>query len=140
MIETRIIQSLKDHWSVNLTPTPYQKQKATKGLDWVYSMADLLRKEQTRAEKRLWEKLRSNKLGIRFHRQKVVCGYIADFCCPKRRLVIEVDGSSHKDRKDRDAIRDVVMKSRGYKVIRFRNSDIMQDLNYVIKTIAEFIR
>jgi very-short-patch-repair endonuclease len=58
-----------------------------------YKLARKLRKEPTPAERKLWSYLRGNKLnGINFRRQHAVGNYIPDFCSPKAKLIIELDG------------------------------------------------
>ena len=65
----------------------------------IYNIAKILRRNMTGAEKRLWEELRNNKLGVKFRRQTpFIFGehrYIADFCCYKLKLIIEIDGGIH---------------------------------------------
>ena len=71
----------------------------------VYHLTELrarrrdLRQKSTLAEKKLWEKLRNNKLGVKFHRQFSIKGYVVDFYCPKYRLAIELKGSIHNEPK-----------------------------------------
>jgi len=68
-----------------------------------------LRKEQTRHEKKLWRFLRDRQLGdFKFRRQPVIGSYIADFCCPEKKVVIELDGGGHGEdlQKERDRQRD----------------------------------
>lgn len=96
-----------------------------------------LRNRQTPAESLLWDRIRGRRLGARFRRQHVILGWIADFYCPKARLVIEVDGSSHDDRKAKDAIRDAAMGAIGLMVLRFSNTDVYDRMDWVLDTIRE---
>jgi len=95
----------------------------------------------TPAEKRLWQELRGNKLGVRFRRQQVIQGFIVDFYCHGADLVIEVDGDVHDEemQKDEDARRDTVLKDLGLQVVRFRNEEVLKDLQQVIGRIRELI-
>src|SRR5512140_907244 len=82
-----------------------------------------LRKEPTPAETRLWSYLRKDQLGITFRRQHAIGPYIADFCAPSKKLIIELDGSQHLDQAESDAERTDFLASKGYRVLRFWNSD-----------------
>lgn len=97
-----------------------------------------LRKHQTPAESRLWEALRNKKLhGLRFRRQHPVGNFIADFYCPACKLVIELDGGIHAHRADYDAARTQEMAAYGYRVIRFENQQVLDDLNSVLDVIYQ---
>jgi very-short-patch-repair endonuclease len=94
-----------------------------------------LRKETIPEEKRLWEYLRREKLGVKFRRQHALCAYIVDFCCIKRRLIIELDGSQHLDQRKYDEERTAQLESLGYRTLRFWNHEIMEEIERVLKTI-----
>lgn len=97
-----------------------------------------LRKHQTPAESRLWEALRNKKLhGLRFRRQHPVGNFIADFYCPACKLVIELDGGIHTHQADYDAARTQEMAAYGYRVIRFENQQVLDDLNSVLDVIYQ---
>ena len=90
----------------------------------------------TPAEIKLWARLRANRLeGIHFRNQHAIGKYIVDFCAPRRKLIIELDGGQHIDQKEYDQERTLFLESKGYKVIRFWNNDILKDIDSVIKTI-----
>lgn len=61
--------------------------------------------------------------------------YIADFCCMEARLVVEVDGSQHAQRSERDRLRDAVLAKEGYRVLRFWNNEVMEELESVLTAI-----
>ena len=91
-----------------------------------------LRKNMTEAEKALWEKLRRKRLeGLKFFRQYGIGAYIADFYCPQRKLVIEVDGGQHflEECKTYDAKREHYMSSLGIRTLRFSNLDILKNID-----------
>ena len=95
-----------------------------------------LRKFPTPAESKLWAYLRKNQLnGIRFRRQHAIGPYIADFCSPRSKLIIEVDGSQHLDNEEHDNSRTRYFNEKGYKVLRFWNNEVANDLNGVIQAI-----
>src|SRR5262249_1572258 len=87
---------------------------------------------------RLWEILRGGKLGkFKFRRQHDVEPYIVDFCCPKVKVIVELDGDAHLGRKSQDRVRDEYLTQLGYVIIRFENCDVFYDENRVIERILE---
>jgi very-short-patch-repair endonuclease len=94
-----------------------------------------LRREMTLPEQVLWKGLRA--LGLHMRRQAPLGRYVVDFACYQVCLVIEVDGEVHNlpDVQRRDAIRDAWLRSEGYRVLRFRNRQVLEDLDAVIETI-----
>ena len=95
-----------------------------------------LRKNLTTAEAILWEKLRNKQLdGLRFRCQHPVGNFILDFYCPSRKLVIEIDGDIHKERTEYDNARTSKLEEYGYRVIRFSNERVMNDLQGVLDEI-----
>ena len=102
-----------------------------------------LRKRQTEAEKRLWFKLRDKQLyGAKFRRQEPVGNYIVDFVCFEKKLVLEIDGNPHKhtDVKRNDKQRTAWMQSEGFKVLRFWNADILNNIEVVLKKVKDCLR
>ncbi len=96
------------------------------------------RKALTEAEKVLWGYLRKKQIGgLRFLRQAAIGYYIADFYCPKVRLIIEVDGGYHQEarQKMKDENRDFILSRRTYEVMRFSNEEVILDPVRVIKEI-----
>ncbi|OGT28335.1 MAG: hypothetical protein A2Z17_01640 [Gammaproteobacteria bacterium RBG_16_66_13] len=85
-----------------------------------------LRHPMTPAELALWRRVRDGQLGVKIRRQHPVGRYIADFYCPRARLVIEVDGDIHvePDRARHDAERTSWLEARGYRILRFMNADV----------------
>ncbi len=97
-----------------------------------------LRQRQTTAEAILWECLRSRRLyGFKFRRQHNIGSFIADFYCHEARLVIEVDGSVHKQHRERDAERDAWMRACGLTVLRFENRRVFDDIEGVLGEIGQ---
>ena len=92
-----------------------------------------MRREMTIAEAVLWGRLRRNSLGVTFRRQQIIDGFIADFYCHSAALVIEADGPIHDP--EYDAERDRIFASRGIRVLRFRNQDILERVGYVLSHI-----
>ncbi len=105
-------------------------------------IARSLRKNMTPQEVKLWCQLRYlNQEGFHFRRQAPLENYIVDFLERKRRLVIEVDGSQHglAQNEIADRKRDITLNNRGYKVLRFWNSDVDRAIDGVIEKILETI-
>lgn len=96
-----------------------------------------LRTVQTPQEILLWSRLRREQLSFKFRRQHSIGGYIADFYCPSKKLVIEIDGSQHFTNKEYDEIRSKYLEGLGIKVIRFTNADINTNINGVIENIIK---
>jgi len=93
----------------------------------------------TEAEKRRWRELREFGLPQRFRRQHPIGRYVVDFACPAAKLVIELDGGQHALRTNADELRSRQIARRGYRVIRFWNGDVMQNLAGVLETIRREI-
>ncbi|HYD38776.1 MAG TPA: DUF559 domain-containing protein [Allosphingosinicella sp.] len=94
-----------------------------------------LRTNLTPPERALWHVLRAGRLGIKFQRQVVLPPYIADFAARSERLVIELDGDTHAGREAYDEARTAALEERGYRVLRFSNSDVMTNLDGVTRAI-----
>lgn len=104
----------------------------------VFELAKELRDRLTEPEKILWEKLRLKRLnGYRFKPQHPVAGFIADFYCHKAKLVIEIDGTYHdsKSQSEFDASRTAIINEFGIKIIRFRNEDVIDRIDFVLDEI-----
>ena len=100
-----------------------------------------LRRDRTAAEAKLWGRLRNASLdGVKFRRQFPIGEFIADFCCPQRRLVIELDGGQHVEQVQRDEWRRALLAQHGYRVMRFWNEEIINNLDGVLERILEELR
>jgi LAO/AO transport system ATPase len=95
------------------------------------------RKNATEAEDILWQLLRNKQTGYKIRRQHAIDGYIADFVCLLKGLVIEVDGGYHLLTKEEDEIRTTVLNNEGFDVIRFSNDEVIKDAQRVIRAIKE---
>ncbi len=101
-------------------------------------VARRLRKTMTPQEVKLWVHLRALKeQGLHFRRQVPREGFIADFACLKSKLIIEIDGAQHGEptNAQRDAERGARLAAAGFKVLRFWNNEVNEDLAGVIETI-----
>jgi len=114
----------------------------------IIEIARQLRKQQTPAEKKLWDVLRNKKfLGLKFLRQHpIIYGdgnklrfFIADFYCAEKKIIIEIDGKVHNYQKDRDQIRDSITNSLGLKILRIKNEELTR-LELVLEKIENFVK
>ena len=99
-----------------------------------------LRRNATEVEKRLWRAIRELLPDHRFRRQHPIGPCIADFAAPARKLVIELDGGQHALRQHADDTRTQALEQRGYRVIRFWNSDVIENLVVAVETIQLELR
>jgi very-short-patch-repair endonuclease len=103
-------------------------------LDWLHARAREMRRNPTEPEKRLWRALSNGQIdGLTFRRQEVIGPYIADFMCPARSLIVEVDGDRHDGAKDR--LRDDVLAEFGFLVLRVSNADVMANAEGAVEAI-----
>ena len=103
--------------------------------------ARALRRNMTHAEKVLWHHIRKEQVqGFRFRKQQVIDGFIVDFFCPNKYLVLEIDGTIHDTTKQKslDQHRTKVFEARGLRVLRFRNEEVLGDILSVIERIRSF--
>ncbi|TPL06097.1 endonuclease domain-containing protein [Mesorhizobium sp. B2-4-14] len=101
--------------------------------------AKSMRKVMTDAELRLWNELRAHRLmGLGFRRQFPIAGYIVDFACPEKKLIVEVDGSQHGDADlaAADAFRTKRLEQDDWTVLRFWNEDVIRDIDNVCRHIV----
>ena len=95
-----------------------------------------LRLSQTNAENILWYYLKNrNMKGLKFRRQHVLQGYIVDFVCLEKKLIIELDGSQHAEQETYDAIRTKALRNDGFKVIRFWNNEVLENIGVILDVI-----
>ena len=107
------------------------------------SKARELRKNSTEQELKIWKLLRNRQLSnYKFRRQYPIGPYIVDFICREKRLIIELDGGQHNENRNimYDTERTKYLELRGYKVIRFWNNDIDNNIEGVYKSIQSKLR
>ncbi|MEP0860619.1 MAG: methionine synthase [Ignavibacterium sp.] len=100
------------------------------------------RDNPTKAEMIIWEFIKSKQLEkFKFRRQHIIGKYIADFVCLDRKLIIEIDGKIHQlpENKESDEIRTKWLESKGFKVIRFTNDQVLTDTQNVLNKIVEIL-
>lgn len=138
---------LKD---TDLTPGPSPEERGagasdgrfretTNGFLWtkLIERAKGMRSNPTEAEELLWQTIRGHSTGGRIRRQHIIDKFIVDFVSIPKQLVIEVDGDIHDLREEEDALRTLHLGERGFKVIRFRNEEVLRDPEAVRQRIIE---
>jgi very-short-patch-repair endonuclease len=104
----------------------------------LHQRARRLRRDQTDAERKLWMRLRARQVnGAKFRRQHPIGPYITDFCCPERKLIVELDGGQHAFQKDGDQLRTKLLVKQGYRVLRFWDHEVLTALDAVLEQIVE---
>ncbi|HEY5464602.1 MAG TPA: DUF559 domain-containing protein [Hanamia sp.] len=104
-----------------------------------YELAKGMRKDHTKAEDKLWQRIRNNKLGVKFRRQHPIESYIVDFISLQDNLIVEVDGGYHQNEEQRayDEERTKRLNEIGFHVIRFSNEEVLENAFEVLKKIKE---
>ena len=102
----------------------------------VFAHAKELRRELTTLERKLWARLRAHRMkGVHFRAQHAIGNYIVDFCAARNKLIIELDGNQHLEQTEYDAMRTEFLMSKGYKVIRFWNNEVANNMDAVLQVI-----
>ncbi len=102
--------------------------------------AKRMRGAMTDGERRLWFRLRRNRLGAKFRRQHPLGSFIADFACLDPKLVIEIDGSQHAQQTTHDTMRDEFFRRRGFVVLRFHANETLSNTEGVLEVIHDALR
>jgi very-short-patch-repair endonuclease len=106
-------------------------------------LARTLRNNMTDAEQLIWSKIRRKQIGgVQFYRQKNIGNYIVDFFCPKGKLIIEIDGGQHFEKKgmQKDRKRDDYFQRLNLTVLRFPDTDVFKNINGVLERIYEHLK
>lgn len=107
---------------------------------WKKRAARKMARKMTRPERAMWELLKDGLHGASFYKQKVIFGYIADFFCPRAKVVIEVDGPVHGNQRAYDRHRDRVMEDAGIRVLRFSDYAVYSSASAVKAIISKVVR
>jgi len=103
----------------------------------IFGHAKQLHRNMSPAEAKLWAHLRAHRTAdVHFRNQHAIGSYVVDFCAPRRKLIIELDGSQHLEQGEYDEERTKYLKSKGYKVLRFWNNQVMNDIDGVLRAIV----
>jgi len=99
-----------------------------------------LRKNMTDTERVLWQHLRNKQIeNFKFRRQHPLGKFIVDFVCLEKCLIIEVDGGQHYEQREYDVARDQFLLSKGYRVMRFWNNEVLQETEAVLEEIRRLL-
>ncbi len=100
-----------------------------------------LRNSATPQEVIIWSRLRNGRLDYKFRKQHSIGKYIVDFYCPEKKLIVEIDGSQHIDsQREYDLVRDKYLKDLDFKVLRFWDNDVNNNLKGVLLKIFENLK
>jgi very-short-patch-repair endonuclease len=100
-----------------------------------------MRHEPVTAKRMFWRYIRDRRLGgFKFRRQHPTGPYIVDHVCLEKKVVVELDGSIHENQVEYDVARDRKLESQGYRVLRFDNYDVSENIGYVFSTILMSLR
>jgi len=99
-----------------------------------------LRKRSTLPEVLIWMKIKGKALGVEFHRQVPILDYIVDFYCHEIFLAIEIDGEYHQFKKQYDKQRSDQLEKVGVKILRFKNDEVLEEIENVIDTLKFYIK
>lgn len=104
-------------------------------------LARRLRRDQTDSERLLWTHLRARQMcGVKFRRQYPIGEYIVDFCCPERKVVVEIDGGQHTVQVAKDQRREAYLINKGYRVLRFWNHEVLNHFDSVLEQIHDAVK
>jgi very-short-patch-repair endonuclease len=98
-----------------------------------------MRRQSTDAETIFWNAVRNRKVrGAKFRRQWPLGRFFADFCCVEQRLIVEIDGGQHAD-SQADQIRTEALQELGYRIVRFWNNDVLENIDGVIERLSTLL-
>ena len=121
-----------------MSPSPLVGEGGDGGMN--KTKARQLRKNMTEAELALWRHLRLRQLiGCKFRRQQPIGNYIVDFVCFEKQLIIEIDGGQHSQQSAYDCERDEWLQKEGFRVIRFWNNQVLEEIEAVKEIIADLL-
>ena len=123
-----------------LAPSPAQRGKAGMGVRSIVATARKLRRSSTNVERKLWHRIRDKQVeGFRFRRQRPVGRFIVDFICLDARLIVELDGGQHAENVAHDKKRSAFLESLGYRVLRFWNNEVIENMDGVLERLREVL-
>jgi very-short-patch-repair endonuclease len=102
----------------------------------IFGRAKQLHRNMTPSEAKLWARLRAHRMkDVHFRNQYAIGNYVVDFCAPRRKLILELDGSQHLEQQEYDDERTTFFESKGYRVLRIWNNEVMNDIEGVLRAI-----
>ena len=107
-----------------------------KPTDRTRKRARRMRRAPTYAEAAFWDLVRDGRTdGLKFRRQQAIGNVVADFACLAHRLIVEIDGGIHDLREIEDAERDAGLAEKGFRILRFRNAEVLTNPDQVLDVI-----
>lgn len=104
----------------------------------IVAKARKLRRNSTDVERRLWHRIRDKQIDeFRFRRQRPIGRYIVDFICLEAKLIVELDGGQHATSDEYDKSRTAFLESLGYRVVRFWNNEVTENMDGVLQRLHE---
>ena len=136
-LSNHILEDKAEEWEPGTTHANITTDSFSWGL--LIKKAKEMRHVPTKAEEALWDRLRNRKIEYKIRRQHIIHGFIADFFCVEKNVVIEVDGGIHMttEQKEHDQFRTEVLNAHGYSVIRYTNEEVLSDPFKIAKSIKE---
>jgi very-short-patch-repair endonuclease len=102
----------------------------------IFARAKKLHQNMSPAEAKLWQHLRAHQMGdVHFRNQHAIGNYIVDFCAPRKKLIIELDGSQHLEQQEYDQESTKYLEACGYRVLRFWNNEVLHNTEAVLQAI-----
>jgi very-short-patch-repair endonuclease len=121
--------------TVNPSPAP---GSLPRGVRSIVATARKLRRSSTDVERKLWHRIRDKQVeDFRFRRQRPIGKFIVDFICLDAMLIVELDGGQHAEVVAYDERRTAFLESLGYRVLRFWNSDVIENMEGVLERLRE---
>jgi len=122
------------------SPSPLVGEGRGEGVS-LLNNAKQLRSTMTEVEKKIWYQLRAKRFaGYKFRRQVPMGKYIPDFICYQPKLIVELDGGQHALQQDYDKVRDAFFVSEGFRVLRFWNNEVMENMDGVLTVILNALK
>ena len=110
------------------------------GVRSIVATARKLRRSSTDVERKLWHRIRDKQVeGFRFRRQRPIGRFIVDFICLDARLIVELDGGQHAESVAHDQKRSAFLHERGYRVLRFWNNEVIENIEGVLERLREVL-
>ena len=113
-------------------PLPSRERLGEGGQKKLALIARQLRNNSTDVEQLLWSQIRNRQIaGLKFRRQQRIDFYVVDFICYEKKVIVELDGGQHAISHEKDLSRDKYLKSQGFRILRFWNNEVLQNVEGV---------
>lgn len=123
-----------------MTADNKRKPAVAQSSNLLINLARGMRRQQTDAERKLWAALRDRQItGTKFRRQVPIGPYVVDFVSREKRVVVELDGGQHASQREADNERTAFLESRGYRVVRFWDNEVLCETRAVLEQISKAV-